>query len=401
MPEIPEDPFPSVSATLADARALDDQQLVEELTDVARSIRSLQAKQAAIITEVDSRIRALGYPMSGTAETVAVTLAMSPRSAEHLTDVSVELCSREVVWTALAEGRIDLTKAQRIVDELHEIPDPRREHLELLAIEYALDHTPHELRRYLLGLTCDHDPDATLRKKALDNRGVSVTPRGHGMADIYAYVSVEVAEAFMQALESLAASPECADPYQQGEDRTKEQRRADALAGFLAAHCTYRINVDVVIPADTLIGDNEYGAESKRLGPITSELARSLCFSPDARWRRLVTDPVSGSLVDLSAETYRIPERIRNAVKARDLTCRFPGCHRSAEFADCDHIVPWPRGTTRATDLAGLCRHHHRVKTHSAWTVEHDPSTPRHDMVWTSPLGTVHKTTAHNYHRRD
>ena len=304
MPEIPEDPFPSVSATLADARALDDQQLVEELTDVARSIRSLQAKQAAIITEVDSRIRALGYPMSGTAETVAVTLAMSPRSAEHLTDVSVELCSRE-------------------------------------------------------------------------------------------------AEAFMQALESLAASPECADPYQQGEDRTKEQRRADALAGFLAAHCTYRINVYVVIPADTLIGDNEYGAESKRLGPITSELARSLCFSPDARWRRLVTDPVSGSLVDLSAETYRIPERIRNAVKARDLTCRFPGCHRSAEFADCDHIVPWPRGTTRATDLAGLCWHHHRVKTHSAWTVEHDPSTPRHDMVWTSPLGTVHKTTAHNYHRRD
>lgn len=141
MPEIPEDPFPSVSATLADARALDDQQLVEELTDVARSIRSLQAKQAAIITEVDSRIRALGYPMSGTAETVAVTLAMSPRSAEHLTDVSVELCSREVVWTALAEGRIDLTKAQRIVDELHEIPDPRREHLELLALEYALDHT--------------------------------------------------------------------------------------------------------------------------------------------------------------------------------------------------------------------------------------------------------------------
>ena len=401
MPEIPEDPFPSVSATLADARALDDQELVDELTDVTRSIRALQAKQAAIIAEVDSRIRSLGNPMSGTAETVAVTLAMSPRSAEHLTDNSVELCSREVVWAALAQGRIDLTKAQRIVDELHEVPDPRREYLELLAIEYALDHTPHQLRRYLLGLTCDHDPDATLRKRALDNRGVSVTPRGHGMADISAYVSVEVAEAFMQALEKLAASPECADPYAQGDARTKEQRCADALAGFLTAHCTYRINVDVVIPADTLIGDNEYGAESKRLGPITSELARTLCFSPDARWRRLVTDPLSGRLVDLSAETYRIPERIRRAVKARDLTCRFPGCHRSAEYADCDHIVPWPKGKTRATDLAGLCRHHHRVKTHSAWKVKHDPSTPHHDMVWTSPLGTVHATTAHNYHRRD
>jgi len=401
MPEIPEDPFPSVSATLADARALDDQELVDELTEITRRIRTLQAKQAAVISEVDSRIRALGHPMSGTAETVAVTLAMSPRSAEHLTAVSVELCSREVVWAALAEGRIDWTKAQRIVDELHEVPDPRREHLELLAIQYALDHTPHQLRRYLLGLTCDRDPDATLRKKALDNRGVSVIARGHGMADISAYVSIEVAEAFMQALEALVASPECPDPYSQGDERTKEQRCADALAGFLTTHCSYRINVDVVIPADTLVGDNEYGAESKRLGPITSDLARALCFSPDARWRRLVTDPLSGRLVDLSAETYRIPERIRNAIKARDLTCRFPGCHRRAEYADCDHIVPHPKGQTCATNLAGLCRHHHRIKTHSAWKVKHDPSKPTHDMVWTSPLGTMHKTTAHNYHRRD
>jgi hypothetical protein len=238
--------------------------------------------------------------MSGTAETVAVTLAMSPRSAEHLTDLSVELCHREVVWAALADGRIDATKAQRIVDELHEVPDPRREHLELLAIEYATDHTPHQLRRYLLALTCDHDPDATLRKKALDNRGVSVTPRGHGMADINAYVSVEVAEAFIQALEDLAAKPDCPDPYLQGDHRTKDQRCADALAGFLTAHCTYQINVDVVIGADTLIGDNDYHAESKRLGPITSELARTLCFSPDARWRRLVTDPLTGRLVDMA-----------------------------------------------------------------------------------------------------
>lgn len=201
----------------------------------------------------------------------------------------------------------------------------------------------------------------------------------------------------MQALESLAASR--VRPYQQGEDRTKEQRRADTSRASWRP--TYRINVDVVIPADTLIGDNEYGAESKRLGPITSELARSLCFSPDARWRRLVTDPVSGSLVDLSAETYRI-ERIRNAVKARDSPAASPGAiaARSSPTAITSSRGLGAQLGQRTSPV--LCRrHHHRVKTHSAWTVEHDPSTPRHDMVWTSPLGTVHKTTAHNYHRRD
>jgi len=401
MPELPVDPFPSVSAALADARALGDQELVDELQAVSSEMRGLQARQAAVVTELDARIRAASHSMSGSAETVAVTLVMSPRSAEHLTDDSVHLCSREVVWAALAEGRIDWTKAQRILDELREIPDPRREHLELLALEYAEDHTPHQLRKYLLGLTCDHDPDDTLRKRALDNRGVSIIPRGHGMADVCAYLSAEAAEAFMQALQALADSPDCPDPHGQGDARTRDQRRADALTGFLDAHCTYQVTVDVVIPADTLIGDNEYGAETRQLGPIPSELARQLCFSPDARWRRLVTDPLSGRLVDLSAQTYRIPQHIRNAVKARDLTCRFPGCHRRAEYLDCDHIVPWPTGRTRAVDLAGLCRHHHRIKTHSAWQVRHDPSIPRHDLIWTSPLGTQHTTTAHNYHRRD
>ncbi len=402
MPELPEDPFASVGATLADARALDDQQLVDELTGVACGIRALQAQQAAIITEVDSRIRALGYPMSGTAETVAVTLAMSPRSAEHLTDISVELCSREVVWAALADGRIDWVKAQRIIDELHEVPDPRREHLELLAIEYALDHTPHQLRRYLLALTCDHDPDATMRNKALDNRGVSVTPRGHGMADINAYVSVEVAEAFIQALEALAAKPDCPDPYLQGDHRTKDQRCADALAGFLTAHCTYQINVDVVIPADTLIGDNDHHAESARLGPITSELARTLCFSPDARWRRLVTDPLTGRLIDMSTEKYRIPERIRNAVKTRDLTCRFPGCHRQHRIRRLRPVIPHPQRPNLHHQPRRLCRHHRTDQTQFALESHTtDPNTPR-ASTWPGPdpPGTI-RTTAHNYHRRD
>lgn len=401
MPESPETPPGSIDATLARLRGLDDQQLIEDVADVCGQIRALQALQAAQLSEMDSRIRTLGYSMTGSAEMTAVTLVISPRSAENLLGTSVALCDRELVWSALASGRIDWVKAGRILDDLADVPDPRREELESAAIGYAAEHTAHELHRRLLAWTCAGADEEALRREAVDRRGVSVFNRGHGMADVHAHLSAEQAEAFMQALDQLAASADLPDPYEQGEDRTAEQRRADALGGFLNSNCTFEVRVDVAISADTLIGDNDYGAELSRLGPVSSELARALCWSPDARWRRLVTDPMSGRLIDMSADDYRIPERIRKAVKKRDRYCRFPGCGRSAEHADIDHIVAWPDGSTEQSNLAALCRHHHRVKTHSAWKVEHDPASPRFEMVWTSPLGTSHKTTAHNYHRRD
>jgi hypothetical protein len=33
-------------------------------------------------------------------------------------------------------------------------------------------------------------------------------------------------------------------------------------------------------------------------------------------------------------------------VPLRDMTCRAPGCDRSALFADIDHTVPYPGGPT-------------------------------------------------------
>ncbi len=391
------DPFPSVSAALADARGLDDQELCDALREAEMGMRRQQAQTAVLVAELSSRIEAMGYPIAGAAEELATMLVISPRSADHRLDSAVGLCDRELLWGALFEGRIDLPKAHLIRDLLSDVPDPRREELELIAIGFGQSHTGHQLRRKLLSLTCEKDPDEILRQQAVGRRGVWVRPAGHGMADIHAYLSAEHAEIFMQALEKLADAPDCADPYEQGEQRTADQRKADALVGFLDLHTTVTVNVDVVIGADALIGDNDWTPESKRLGPIGSELARDLCMSPDARWRRLVTDPVTGELAAMGTVKYRIPAHLREAVKARDVTCRFPGCHARAEFFDCDHIVAHPDGATCSDNLAGLCRRHHRTKTFSAWRVQRDPQSPTHDLVWTSPLGRTYWTSSHRY----
>ena len=49
---------------------------------------------------------------------------------------------------------------------------------------------------------------------------------------------------------------------------------------------------------------------------------------------------------DLSTRSYRIPERLRRLVQARDQHCTFPLCHRPASKTDTDHRIPWPHGST-------------------------------------------------------
>jgi hypothetical protein len=59
----------------------------------------------------------------------------------------------------------------------------------------------------------------------------------------------------------------------------------------------------------------------------------------------------------------------RRFIKARDRTCRHPGCSRPARWTDADHVRAHAEGgETDCTNLCSLCRRHHRLKTHApAW----------------------------------
>jgi hypothetical protein len=104
--------------------------------------------------------------------------------------------------------------------------------------------------------------------------------------------------------------------------------------------------------------------------------------------------PVIDLNTQLTAQAYKVPADIREQIQLRDRTCVFPGCTRPARRCDVDHIIAYDHdadaegrpqpGPTTTSNLACLCRFHHRLKTHSAW---------RYTMVepgifeWTSPHG--------------
>ena len=152
--------------------------------------------------------------------------------------------------------------------------------------------------------------------------------------------------------------------------------------------------MDVVISADALIGDNDWTPESKRLGPIGSQIARDLCTSPDARWRRLVTDRSPANSPPWQPSNTASPTTSATPSKPATSPADSPAATPRRILRLRPHHRP-PTGATCPDSLAGLCRRHHR-KTFTAWKPDATP-TPHPRPHLDQPLGRTHRTTAHRY----
>ena len=137
-----------------------------------------------------------------------------------------------------------------------------------------------------------------------------------------------------------------------------------------------RTHVDVVIDLASLLGLDEQPGTICGRGPggpvpLDAEAVRALVAADEtATMRRLVTDPLTGHLLDRGRSTYAVPAALRDFVVTRDGTCRFPGCHRRAGLAQIDHAIPWDQGgTSDRANLGALCVRHHQLKTHAGWTI--------------------------------
>ena len=111
---------------------------------------------------------------------------------------------------------------------------------------------------------------------------------------------------------------------------------------------------------------------------------------------KVTIKPVIDLTAELSAPGYAIPPRIREQIVLRDRTCVFPWCSRPSRGCDVDHVVehdhdadadaegrPQP-GPTTSSNLAALCRFHHRLKTFTSWTYR---MAAQGVFEWTSPHG--------------
>ena len=179
-------------------------------------------------------------------------------------------------------------------------------------------------------------------------------------------------------------------------DTERDIRRADAFvfamraadaalksSGTVVTRHNRRPTINVTIDLPTALGLAENPGQLAGYGPIPASIAREI--AADGRWKRFVTDPVTGTLLDYGRETYEPPQELQDFLIARDRTCRFPGCRQPAHLADLDHAVPWEEGgKTSADNLGALCRRHHNLKTHGGWKLINQDDGA---CTWISPTG--------------
>lgn len=244
-------------------------------------------------------------------------------------------------------------------------------------------------------ITHDRDAKRRTRERARD-RDVTIWDDSAGLSDLSARLFTADAQVLDQRLDALAATVCPNDP------RTAAQRRADAL-GALAANaerlmcrcespdCAAAVAVQspivihVVAEQSSLRGDSELPGYLMGTGAlIPAELLRDIAAK--ARLRPLVHP------ADCPAEPrYRPSRTLADFVRARDLTCRAPGCDRPAIVCDLDHTVPYDRdGPTHASNLKCLCRFHHLVKTFWGWK---DRQLRDGTVIWELPDGQTYVTT--------
>ena len=176
------------------------------------------------------------------------------------------------------------------------------------------------------------------------------------------------------------------------------------MAGDDSAHrwtsrSALRTHVQVTVGLGTLLRLDEEPGDLAGHGPITAATARDLAFASGSIWRRLVTDPVTGYLLDYGRKTYRPPAALADHVRARDVTCRTPNCTRPASKCQLDHIISWPAGATSEVNLATECDHDHRLKHEGHWThqISDDLAHPQVTIVMISPTGHVYLSYPYTY----
>ena len=107
-------------------------------------------------------------------------------------------------------------------------------------------------------------------------------------------------------------------------------------------------------------------------------------------WRRLVTDPASGTVIDVGRTRYRPPAGLADLVRARDRACVFPTCQTPASRCDIDHLTAWSQGGTTSLDnLVTLCKAHHRLKHTPGWALTRDQASGT--LSWHTPDKTVYQ----------
>ncbi|HJQ02652.1 MAG TPA: DUF222 domain-containing protein [Jatrophihabitans sp.] len=362
--------------------------LLRLLEEQRNWLEAAQVRVLAVIEDSDSTELGLAQ------EEVSLALTIPTRTAQTRLKAARSLM-RELPATLrlLTAGKITGRHAQLITEASWQLPTEVVARFEARIAERAGQQTLGQLRQSLRRAAIALDPATAeaRHRRALADRRVGFQAVEDGMVELPVLLGAVEGQLIYTRLTAAACLLPATDP------RTMDQKRADLLVDAVLSGLPdealprmqgRRPAIQVVVSADTLLNLNDQPAHLTGYGAITAATARRLAADQSGTWRRLLTDPDTGQLLDIGERSYRPAQRLRDYVHARDDTCAFPTCNQPGYRCEYDHITPFSHGgTTTRRNGALACRRHNNSKNNTGWSyrLNEDGS-----FTWTS-------TTRRNY----
>jgi len=356
--------------------------LGDEIAELSAHLEAATAHLLDLIREFDARA-GWNTGFRSCAAWLAWRVGLDPGAARERVRVAHALGTLPLLARALARGELSYAK----VRALTRVATPETEE-RLLAVGRA--GTAAHVERIVRGWRrVDRKAEARETARRHATRALHVYQDEDGMVVLRGRLAPEVGALLVQALAAARealyqqrradVSAETSGGCVSAETPTMAQQQADALA-LLAETALHRgidpgapgerYQVVVHVDAPVLADPDAPGQSVLEDGThVSAETSRRLACDASRVVMRHAPD---GQVVEVGARTRTIPPALRRVLHHRDQGCRFPGC--GLPFGQGHHIRHWAHGgPTTLSNLALLCRRHHRAVHEEGYQMDRQP----------------------------
>ena len=371
----PQDAPEGVSQNATDS-GLSLRELEAQITELAGHLNAANHRWMVLIAEFDRRNGWSDGATQSCAHWVSWKCGLDLGAAREKVRVARAIESLPKISAAMADGRLSYSKARALT----RVATPTTEDV---LLNVALNGTTHHVETLVRQFRRVQEVEELSREaRQYSQRRLTYFHDHDGSLVVKLQLTAEGGALFLKAIE--AALPEiplpddCKDHlhvsaetsngrFDSANITTASMRRADALVvmaesllqhGAVALKGGDRHQVVVHIDDATLRKGEAGRCEIDDGHAIPVETARRLACDCS---KVEITEDEQGEPLDVGRKTRSIPPALRRALASRDKGCVFPGCNHK-RYVDGHHVEHWADGgETKLSNLATLCRFHHRA----------------------------------------